>query len=80
MAARSPNGMITAVLLFVIIGLISESQLPFGAEVARYLEFVLTTDFDLHFATKPIEKLRQAFADFDLAVLTQALPRVPTGW
>lgn len=35
MAARSPNGMITAVLLFVIIGLISESQLPFGAEVAR---------------------------------------------
>ena len=80
MAARSSNSLITAVLLFVIIGLLAESQLPVGTEITKYLEFVLTTAFDLSFVTTPIENLRPAFADFDLAVLAQALPRVPTGW
>ncbi|MDI9418791.1 MAG: hypothetical protein GX228_05205 [Firmicutes bacterium] len=77
---RSSNSLITAVLLFVVIGLVSESQIPFGSEITEYLRFVLTTDFDLNFVKKPIERLRQAFTDFDLAALTQGLPRVVTGW
>ncbi|HHX01699.1 MAG TPA: hypothetical protein GX739_03385 [Firmicutes bacterium] len=80
MTTRSSNSLVTAVLLFVIIGLLAESQIPFGTEVTNYLEFILTTDFDLRFVTRPIEQLRQAFSSFDMTALTQGLPRVPTGW
>lgn len=80
MAIRLPNSVYAAVIIFVMIGLLYEVNLPIILELNRYLEFVLTTDFDIQFITRPIEQLKQTFTNFEMEALVQSLPRIATGW
>jgi hypothetical protein len=79
-AVRLPNSFYAAIIIFILIGLLYEINLPISVELTRYLEFVLTTDFDMQFITKPFEKLQHRFADFEIAALFQSLPRAAVGW
>jgi len=80
MAGQAPSRLSIAILLFLIVGLLYEIDTPITAQFTSYLEFVLTTDFDLNFAVKPINHLQQIIHDWDLAVIRQSLPRIATGW
>ena len=80
MAIRLPNSVYAAVIIFVMIGLLYEVNLPIILELNRYLEFVLTTDFDMQFITRPIEQLKHTFTNFEMEALVQSLPRIATGW
>lgn len=69
-----------ALILFLIVGLISQIGLPISDQIVGYLEFVLTTDFSTEFLVKPYKQLRLKIESFDFTELIQGLPRIATGW
>lgn len=69
-----------ALIIFLIVGFISQIGLPISSKTVSYLEFVLTTDFSTEFLVKPYNQVRLKIEGFDFTELIQGLPRIATGW
>lgn len=80
MAVRLPSSIIVALMLFVVIGILCQLEIPMRTKIINYLSFVLDTDFGLEFAVRPYARLSQIVQNFDLSALVQGLPRITTGW
>ncbi len=80
MSVHMSRSISLALILFLIVGLISQIGLPISDQIVGYLEFVLTTDFNTEFLIKPYKQLRLKIESFDFTELIQGLPRIATGW
>lgn len=80
MAVRFRKSLVLTLILYLCIGVVYQVESPITDQAQSYLEFVLTTDFDMEFLLQPYNQIRVAIDGYDFSKLLQGLPRIATGW
>ena len=79
MALRFLRNLLFALLALITIGIIDEVGLPLTQGFESYLEFVLTTDFNVEPFVGQVQRIGASVEHLDLSTLLQGLPRITTG-
>lgn len=79
MADQFKHNLSLTFMIFLVLFLLLQTNMPFSGQLARYLEFVVNTDFDLEFLQVPLRKAQVLVQSIDVTPLIEGLPRLTTG-